>query len=369
MRRAIFTSTLNALSGDPDEVLFNIKEQLPFEIPITNRSNTQATVIALHKLYRFNQLPETYFIKRPKLPAGPQALNETLKYYFSIKKSKALKKLSLYRSELKKYYELDRKLPAAYYQLPPEKPRLPPLPNTYQKLDRSVRHLFSIDLAKKNSIKTATDHLHKLYNFKYLPNNFIKPKPRLSNESGKIKTQIHFTYPIEDIIVKKFLEIIKYTYQYTLPLPTNIVNANSTDKPVLPNDPEQITEYALTILFTTPRQLIEAAQLLRQHYYFTKIPDHWIDIILRGQQSERTNKDKTKPLLPNTVEDIKQVIYTLHMDVAVTQESEIELPITDHAKVTPTLEFLKKQFFFNGIPNHIINLPPLPEPSWEIFQC
>ncbi|CAG8478322.1 23472_t:CDS:2, partial [Gigaspora rosea] len=78
-----------------------------------------------------------------------------------------------------------------------------------------------------------------------------------------------------------------------------------------------------------------------------------------------TNGDN-KPKLPDTVEEIKEILFAGKEDTTDTQE--IELLITTHATFTQTIKLLRDHFSFNGIPNHIINLPLLPAPSWENFN-
>ncbi|RIB27267.1 hypothetical protein C2G38_2160959 [Gigaspora rosea] len=88
-------------------------------------------------------------------------------------------------------------------------------------------------------------------------------KPRLPSDPRKIKTTIQFTFPIkDDRTAKKFIEEIRPTYYFTLPLSTNIMTANPTDKLTLPTDPQQITEYYLTIPISTSKQLTDTVQLL-----------------------------------------------------------------------------------------------------------
>ncbi|CAG8753294.1 hypothetical protein C2G38_2183131 [Gigaspora rosea] len=147
----------------------------------------RAKVVSLYKVYRFDNLPSTFFTKCLPLPADPQDLNETLRYYFPIKEPKALRQFLLYWSELKRYYGLKEKLLAAYFQLSPEKLYLTNSKHLSRTRPFHQAH-FSVDSVKEDSINTAIDHLRKLYNFKYLPNDFIKLKPRLPKEPAKIKT-------------------------------------------------------------------------------------------------------------------------------------------------------------------------------------
>ena len=116
--------------------------------------------------------------------------------------------------------------------------------------------------------------MKKYYTFRYLLNNFLKPKSKLPSDPSKIQTQTLFTYPIkDDKIAKDFLNQIRFDYNFNLPLPVEIIEANPTDKPRLLQNPEDITQYNIMIPIIIPKQLTETARLLRQDFYFNKIPD------------------------------------------------------------------------------------------------
>ncbi|CAG8621584.1 18197_t:CDS:1, partial [Gigaspora rosea] len=94
MRRAIsdaFTDTLADLTASPDGILNEIREELPFELPIHDRANTRPLVLALRRLYKFDKLPNNYFKRRYTLPQDPQDLVQPLKRLFSITDWKQLR--------------------------------------------------------------------------------------------------------------------------------------------------------------------------------------------------------------------------------------------------------------------------------------
>ncbi|CAG8514416.1 26317_t:CDS:2, partial [Gigaspora rosea] len=75
MRRAIsdaFTDTLADLPASLDRIPNEIREELPFELPIHDRANTRPLVLALRRLYKFDKLPDNYFKRRYALPQDPK---------------------------------------------------------------------------------------------------------------------------------------------------------------------------------------------------------------------------------------------------------------------------------------------------------
>ena len=82
-----------------------------------------------------------------------------------------------------------------------------------------------------------------------------------------------FMYPItDDLQAKEFLQEANNKYRVRFPISENIMTANPTNKPRLPTDPQLISEYNLTTSIISSRQLIDTVKLLRQDYYFTKLP-------------------------------------------------------------------------------------------------
>jgi hypothetical protein len=80
-----------------------------------------------------------------------------------------------------------------------------------------------------------------------------------------------------------------------------------------------------------------------------------------------TSSDKAKPLskpvIPNSPTEIKEYLNTKNIDITTTP-----IPITQQTKAKDTLDLLRQHFTINNIPDDILALPPLPEPSWKIFS-
>ena len=104
--------------------------------------------MALRKIYSFQQLSETYFIKLPPLPDDPTNLNQELQNFFPITKWKNLNYLSFYRSKLRNFHNFKGQLPESYFNLPPLKPQLP---STYHELNHIVHSIFPIDTNDSNT--------------------------------------------------------------------------------------------------------------------------------------------------------------------------------------------------------------------------
>ena len=84
------------------------------------------------------------------------------------------------------------------------------------------------------------------------------------------------------------------------------MTANSTDKPDLSEDLKQITEYNLTLPIKTPKELVQTARMLRETYYFYKLPESWIQIEEQNDQAQASNVDdtETKPDIPQSLVEL-----------------------------------------------------------------
>jgi hypothetical protein len=148
------------------------------------------------------------------------------------------------------------------------------------------------------------------------------------------------------------------------------MQTNPTNKPTLPVDYDSTSIEGIALPLTTKQQLINAVKTLRQFYYFAKLPEEWIDIPQRTVATKHTNTNTqldnntpaTKPLptIPDNIEDIQQTLQAC--------ELQITLPITQQADVTSTMQTLRQHFTIKTIPACILQLPPLPPPTWNIFQ-
>src|SRR5205085_9440848 len=72
---AAIQAQLIPLPKSPDLISSDIKEALPFDIPVKRKSQTQAIVAALHRIYTFNKLPNNYFVQLQKLPDSSKDLD------------------------------------------------------------------------------------------------------------------------------------------------------------------------------------------------------------------------------------------------------------------------------------------------------
>jgi hypothetical protein len=150
------------------------------------------------------------------------------------------------------------------------------------------------------------------------------------------------------------------------------MQANPTNKPTLPVDYDSTSIEGIMLPLTTKQQLIYAVKTLHQLYYFTKLPEEWINIPQETTSTQHNNSNTTAqsgngtpateplPTIPNSVEDIQHTLNTHNL--------QITLPITAQTQVAPTMQILRQHFIVKTIPDCILQLPPLPPPSWDIFQ-
>src|SRR5207237_10269119 len=127
---------------------------------------------------------------------------------------------------------------------------------------------------------------------------------------------------------KLFLLEVVTRYRIRLLLDPKVSTANSTNKPWLLLEPTQIKEFNLTLLITTTKQLVEIARLLRDKYYFYKIPDAWIDI---KENANDESKDNNLQVLPSTLPELKQMLTKMP------NINHDSLPITTQENITSTI--------------------------------
>ncbi|CAG8669253.1 9422_t:CDS:1, partial [Paraglomus occultum] len=96
---------------------------------------------------------------------------------------------------------------------------------------------------------------------------------------------------------------------------------------------------------------------LRQEYYFSKIPSSWISIT----QKATTQDDIVKPDLPQSLIQLQEALEKI------TDEIYITIPIEKQQDITTTLKILQAHFNITTIPDYLLKLPSLPEPTWDIF--
>ncbi|CAG8848979.1 39034_t:CDS:1, partial [Gigaspora margarita] len=350
---------LEPLPDSPDLIPEHISEFLPFALPISDRKQTRAVVTALRKIFSFTQLPNSYFYdNKDPIPLDPSDLIDTLKGQFPITDYDSLSRLSELRASLKKYYHFTR-IPPLYFDLPiPE--RKDPLPLTPQELPPNLRRLFPLDpMLSPRDFSDMVGILREKYEFKRLPNDYILARPFIPNDPAKIKTDLIYTYPITDKqLAITFLTEIKRRYKFRLPLPRSIMTVNPTDKPELPRKTEDIPDFNITIPITSPKQLVDTARMLREVYYFDRLPEEWIDMIPITVDPETTNK----PELPLKLEELTSYVKDNIPDIAA------QVPITNYDTASQTIRTIQDHFNFTLIPNYLIDLPDLPTPEWEIFN-
>jgi len=222
-----------------------------------------------------------------ELPESFNDLHPIVRKLFPITDPSELAHLSEYRKQLQAYYTFN-KIPPQYFDLPPEKEKLPSTP---QALNSAVKHLFPCAPKNDMELRYLIAKLREHYTFRRLPNDYFKTRTKLPEDPKSIKTKLTYTYPITDKnLAKEFLAEIREKYRFNIPLPAHYITANPTDKPELPTDHTLVTKVKLTIPITTPRALVNTARILREHYFFLKIPQTWINI--------KDTKTVDKPDLP-----------------------------------------------------------------------
>ena len=142
------------------------------------------------------------------------------------------------------------------------------------------------------------------------------------------------------------------------------MTANPTDKPRLPDNASEIKEYNITIPITSPRLLVDTVRLLREHYYFDQIPTSWIDILTaKSHNTDQNSQPETpkKSAIPTTLVQLQEALEKIPDEIYIT------IPIKEQTEITSTLNILKQHFDILKIPEYLLQLPPLPEPTWDIF--
>ena len=141
-------------------------------------------------------------------------------------------------------------------------------------------------------------------------------------------------------------------------LPEHILSTNPTDKLWLPEDPQEIKEFNLTIPITSPAQLRDMARLLRMIYYFTKLPETWIEI----KKKQKENEEDRKLVILPTMDKLKKDLQETNPEILKM------IPIKEYSDTQGILKRLKSIYMINDIPEYILELPDLPMPEWEIFE-
>ena len=113
------------------------------------------------------------------------------------------------------------------------------------------------------------------------------------------------------------------------------MTANPTDKPELPEDPKQITQYNLTLPITTTKELVQTAKMLRQTYFFHKIPATWIQIDEQINQTQASSNDiQTKPDILQSLIELQEKLENIPDFIY------INIPIQQQEDIANTLKIL-----------------------------
>ena len=247
-----------------------------------------------------------------------------------------------------------RALPKSYFDLPPKKRELPDVP---QDLTPRLRKMFPFCPRDNDDFKDHIVELRKVYAFRYLPNDYLIRKKRLPDSPEELHLKEKFEFPImSEETALRFLEAIPSFYRITTPLPKSYIGINYTSLKDLPAKPEEVEEVNLTVPIKSTKELMIAVKALREHYFFWKIQDTWIQI-------ENKDKDKDKLLgdFPTNIADLNRNL----------QERNIvncpKFPITEQEEVSKAINLLYETYNPETIPDWVFDLKELPAPSWNIF--
>ncbi|CAG8846369.1 31396_t:CDS:1, partial [Racocetra persica] len=172
--------------------------------------------------------------------------------------------------------------------------------------------------------------LRQYYKFKRLLSDYIINKKLLPAQPFQITTIRSFNFPIKDkTSALQFIAEIQNEFYIPEPLPPNYVDVNYTNKSNLSIDHTQIKEINLTILITSPKQLVDMARKLYTYYFFHQLLSEKIQIN-NNKETSSTNKGKKLLLLPN-IKELQSQLAILDPDL------QIQLPIKEYKNIKPTL--------------------------------
>ena len=145
---------LQPLPDTPDSIDHNLRQALPFQLPLEDRKQIRAIAITLRQAFSFDLLPASYIAdKRIPLPDKPKDLNSATRTLFPITSRLELKKFKDHKKILETYCIFSC-VPHTYFDLPPKKQSLSLTP---QDLPPAYRRYF-------HSIPLATTISGKLLN-------------------------------------------------------------------------------------------------------------------------------------------------------------------------------------------------------------
>ncbi|KAF0527644.1 hypothetical protein F8M41_013535 [Gigaspora margarita] len=157
----------------------------------------------------------------------------------------------------------------SYFQLLPPKPYLPVIS---QELNLATRQLFFCDSKDSTDFRHHINILRKHYMFRRILRDYFKQKLRLPEKPEDIHMSQKDEFPISNKnIAKQFIAEIQEKFRFTILLFKKYMNINSTDKPELSQDVNEISQMHLTIPIISPKILVETARELRKYYFFYEL--------------------------------------------------------------------------------------------------
>ncbi|CAG8758185.1 177_t:CDS:2, partial [Gigaspora rosea] len=69
-----------------------------------------------------------------------------------------------------------------------------------------------------------------------------------------------------------------------------------------------------------------------------------------------------KEQIPDDISLIQEKIFQIEGN-----ESSLTIPITEYNKIDETIKVLKKTYDFHNLSTHLLQLPELEKPQWDIF--
>ncbi|CAG8785233.1 5001_t:CDS:1 [Dentiscutata erythropus] len=286
------------------------------------------TIQALRKVFNFEILPESYFDEqRKQLLENSKELIPAVAQYILITERVKLVNLREYRRILNRYYVLDKKLPEAYFNLPPSKPNLPA---TSQELNKKIKYMFPFYPYNQDHFRKYVNILRKYYTFKRVPNNFIIAKRRLPQNPKNLYLKTTFTFPINSKEkALNFIQEIPKEYNIPSAFTPEYMSVNPTEKPNLLQDYKEIEGFKIIIPMTSIEQVADTARKLRTKYYFYRISENWIEI-----EETYSNLLYNINNLPNTIEELKAEVEKKQLELVNT------IPVVRHDETEAVMKYL-----------------------------
>ncbi|CAG8821977.1 6032_t:CDS:2, partial [Gigaspora margarita] len=147
----------------------------------------------------------------------------------------------------------------------------------------------------------------------------------------------------------------------------NLVSGKSSKTLTIPNNMTLLTEHNTTKghditekIETESNTTIEddAPEKRKQKSYSKAVTGR------HKRDNEETNYNNTNDnrRIPDNIDTIKAMIKKSQ------PEKEVELPITKYENIEQTIEILKTKFKFSNIPQHLVQLPELDIPEWNLYE-